>query len=379
MEKNRDLFIMKSLYLLERIHNVFSSTEVLHTARLHERAFIRERSMPFMKALYFMLDVRTATLQTRLNAFYHQNGEEKAISEQAFSQLRTNFDHSPFETTVRELVKEEYSGNHDLSRWNGYHLLAVDNSYFQFPRVEELQKEFGVRDSSNFPYAGISVLFDVLHGWVLDPIITDAHMDERIQYEKHMDFLSRELPEIAKKSIILSDHEYPSQDLFEKTQEKGFMFVARCPSHFMKAVDTDPMGDSVVMLENGFSVRVVTFLLENGDIETLATNLVDVPMDAIIELYTLRWGIETMYFKLKRELCIEKFSGKSVNSVRQDFWASMVLLNAVAVFQNEADSTAIGEQKEKSPTYENRASTSEIVVTLRNHFISAGSGFVENT
>lgn len=362
---------MRSLSLLESIAKAFDDKETLKTARIHEKAFTRKRSMPFANALYFMLDMRTTTLQTRLNAFFKHNGGGDPISQQAFSKLRANFDHSPFEKTFRMLVKEEYSGKYPLTLWNNYHLLGVDGSYLQLPRVEDLRMEFGVRDNGDCPNAGVSVLFDVLHGWALDPILTNAYMNERTQLEKHMDFLHNELPDIAKKTILLIDRGYPSKDLFKKIQERGFNFVARCKSGFAKSVDEAPMGDSVVTLKNGVVVRIVKFELRNGGIETLATNIFDLPMDAIIELYALRWGIETMYFKLKYELCVEKFSGKTANSIRQDFWASMVLLNSVAVFQHEADDAVRARQKDISTKYYNRARTSDLIITLRDRFIFA--------
>ena len=368
---------MNSLKLLELLKTIIHSPQVLISARKDKKAFIRKRKMPFNRALCFLLDMRTTTLQTRLNAFFQQHGGEP-ISQQAFSKLRANFNHSPFETMLRTLVKKEYSGESVLSTWNDYHLLSVDGSYLQLPRVEELRKVFGLRDGSTCPHAGISALFDVLHGWVLDPIVTDGCMNERTQFEKHMDFLSREFPDIAKKTIFLCDRGYPSQELFQQMQEKGFRFVARCASQFLKPINTAPMGDSVVVLRlpageagNGVSVRIIKFFLNNGDIETLATNLFDVPMDDIIELYTLRWDIETMYFKFKRELCVEKFSGKTANSIRQDFWASMVLLNSVAVFQKEADLAVFERQKDNSPKYEYRARTSDLIITLRDRLIFA--------
>jgi len=362
---------MMSLSLLEYIARVFVSKETLETARLSKKAFTRKRSMPFTNALHFMLDMRTTTLQTRLNEFFKHNGGGGPISQQAFSKLRANFDHSPFESAVRGLVKEEYSGKHPLTTWNGYHVLGVDGAYLQLPRVEDLRLEYGVRGGGDCPMAGTSVLFDVLHDWAIDPVLTDAYMNERDQFESHMDFLCRELPEIAKKTILLIDRGYPSKDLFAKLQESCFKFVARCKSGFAKVVDEAPMGDSVVTLKNGVCVRIVKFELENGDIETLATNLLELPVDAIIELYALRWGIETMYFKLKQELCIEKFSGKTANSIRQDFWASMVLLNSVAVFQHEADEAVLKRQTDKSPKYVNRARTSDLIITLRDRFIFA--------
>jgi hypothetical protein len=235
-----------------------------------------------------------------------------------------NFDHSPFETMVRETVKKEYSGEYKLPLWNGYHVFAVDGSYLQLPRVDALRKEFGVRGGGNQPSAGVSVLYDVLHGWVLDPTIVHTNMNERTECEKHIRFLCEKLPHIAEKSILTLDRGYPSLDLLEKLQESGLKFVARCSSQFVTQINAAPVGDSVVPLKNGVNVRVVKFILSTGEVETLVTNLSHLPKEAFIELYALRWGIETAYFRLKQEICVEKFSGKSPNTIRQDFWASMV-------------------------------------------------------
>ena len=362
---------MLSLHLLETITNIFDSNETLETSRLREQSFTRNRSMPFPNALYFMLDMRTTTLQTRLNAFFNHNGGGEPISQQAFSKLRTNFDHSPFEKTVRLLVKEEYSEKYPLMTWDGYHLLGVDGSYLQLPRVRELHQVFGTRGGKDCPMAGVSVLFDVLHGWAIDPILTNACMNERDQLTGHIEFLRRELPDVADKSILLLDRGYPSLQMFKKLQESGFKFVARCKAGFSKSADAAPLGDSIIVLHDSVSVRIIKFELENGTIETLATNLFDFPADTFAELYALRWGIETMYFKLKQELCVEKFSGKTANSIRQDFWASMVLLNSVAVFQLEADEAVYERQKDTFAKYEYRARTSDLIITLRDRFIFA--------
>jgi len=57
--------------------------------------------------------------------------------------------------------------------------------------------------------------------------------------------------------------------LFKKLQESSFTFVARCKKGFAKIVDEAPMGDSVVTLKNGISVRIVKFELDSRDIENL--------------------------------------------------------------------------------------------------------------
>jgi len=363
---------MINLEMLEMLSQISHDQKTLDVARLKENAFTRNRNMSFPDALSFLLDMRKTTLQTRLNIFFKNIKGGNPISQQSFSELRMNFDHSPFETMVRELVKKEYSGQYKLPLWNGYHVFGIDGSCLQLPRVDALREEYGTRGrGSSCPCAGISVLYDVLHGWTIDPIITKSDMNEREECEKHIQYLCGQLPHIAGNSIVLIDRGYPSQDLLEKLQCSGLKFLARCSSQFVLEINAAPIGDSTVTLKNGISVRVIKIPLPSGEIETLVTNLLELPEALFVELYSLRWGIETNYFKLKRELCVEKFSGKTGNSIRQDFWASMVLLNAVAVFQQEADEAVKQRQKDKIIKNVNRARTSDLIITLRDRFIFA--------
>jgi len=357
---------------LNYIFQITHAPKTLNIARLKENSFTRNRGMPFPDAVSFLLDMRKTTLQTRLNIYFKNVKGGEPISQQSFSELRMNFDHSPFETMVRGLVREEYSGQYELPRWNGYHIFAVDGSYLQLPRVDVLRKEFGVRGrGGSCPSAGISVLYDVLHGWALNPVMTTADMHERVECEKHIDFLCDEMAHIKEKSIVILDRGYPSFDLIEKLQKSGITFVARCSSQSILEINTAPMGDSVAVLKNGVSVRIIKFKLSSGETETLVTNLFGLTETLFPELYSLRWGIETAYFRLKRELCIEKFSGKTPNSILQDFWAGMVLIIMVAIFQQEADTAIRERQKNKSVKHMNRARTSDLIVTLRDQFIFA--------
>jgi len=366
---------MINLDYLKLLTFIANSKETLDIAKLRENAFMRKRKMSFADALSFMLDMRKTTLQTRLNLYFKTRESGEPISQQAFSKLRMNFDHSPFEKMVREAVKMEYSGKYELPLFQGYHVLAVDGSYLQLPRTDELRQEFGVRGGSkvtgNQPSAGVSVLYDVLHGWPLDPIITRTDMNERTECEKHINFLCDTLPHIAESSILTIDRGYPSLELFAKLQTSGLKFVARCSAASMPQITGAPIGESIVKLKNGMSVRVVKFKLPSGETETLATNLLDFLPEQIIKLYAMRWGIEAAYFRLKRELSVEKFSGKTPNAIRQDFWASMVLMQAVAVFQKNADEVVRERQKNKPIKHQNRARTSDLIITLRDRFIFA--------
>ena len=362
---------MTHIIYLEKLMSTADDEKTCRSARTRKNAFTRNRKMPLSKALSFLLDMRKTTLQTRLNLYFEQTKSGDPISQQAFSKLRMNFDHTPFETMVKKTVLDEYSGKYDLPLFRGCHIFAVDGSYLQLPRADVLRNEFGVRGIGTQPSAGISVLYDVLHGWALDPIITRTDMNERTECEKHIRFLCEQLPHIAKNSILTIDRGYPSLDLFTKLQASGLKFVARCSSAAMKEINTAPMGDSMVVLKTGVCIRIIKFNLQNGNVETLASNVFNLSKDSFFELYALRWGVETAYFRLKQELCVEKFSGKTPNAIRQDFWASMVLLNAVTVFQHDADEAVKERQQYKNIKYVNRARTSDIIITLRDQFIFA--------
>ena len=65
-------------------------------------------------------------------------------------------------------------------------MLAVDGTYLQLPKTEELRDEFGTRGEDGYCVsAGVSALYDVISGWPLDPILTHGDMNGRVECEKH--------------------------------------------------------------------------------------------------------------------------------------------------------------------------------------------------
>jgi len=351
---------------------------LLDVSRMKEGAFTRRREggMGFADALCFMLDMNKIALQSRLNRFYREVKGGRAIAQQAFSKLRANFDHTPFEVMARHLVLKEYSGAYPLPTWRGLHVFATDGSYLQLPQESSIIKEFGVRggkdkNGERRASAGISTLYDVLHGWVIDAEINHTDRSERHALDRHIDFLAGELPGIAANTLLLLDRGYPSHDLLQKCEENSLKFVMRCPSQTFKAVMDASMGDSTVTLGNGQTIRVVKFQLGSGEIEILVSNLFDLPECEFPHLYAMRWGIETYYHELKRIVGVEQFSGRTPNAIRQDFWASLVLLINTAIAQKEADENVAERHERKDNKHFYRASTSKIIVALRDRLVFA--------
>jgi hypothetical protein len=93
-------------------------------------------------------------------------------------------------------------------------------------------------------------------------------------------------------------------------------------------------------LKESIIVRFVSVVLDTGEIEVLATSLLDTdahPAEDFKNLYWKRWGIETFYGILKGRLDIENFTGLSAESVLQDFHASVFLTGMESVFTRDAN------------------------------------------
>lgn len=86
-------------------------------------------------------------------------------------------------------------------------------------------------------------------------------------------------------------------------------------------------------------LRLVRVELDNNEVEVLITNLIDeqiFPAKEFKHLYHLRWGVEENYKRLKQWVEIENFSGKSVLSIKQDFYAKVLTANLTSMLTNEA-------------------------------------------
>jgi len=86
-------------------------------------------------------------------------------------------------------------------------------------------------------------------------------------------------------------------------------------------------------------VRLVRVDLPSGEVEVLATSLLDVQefsVEEISAIYSKRWQIEEKIKELKGRAVIERFTGKSVQSVEQDFHAKILATNLVQLLVNSA-------------------------------------------
>ena len=107
------------------------------------------------------------------------------------------------------------------------------------------------------------------------------------------------------------------------------------------------------------AVRLVAVRLSTGELEVLATSLLDETKYAVAdfaEAYRRRWGVEPFYGLIKGRLGLENFSGRTVESVLQAFQATLLMTNLESVLCREPQAELqAGQTPEQLPAVVNHA------------------------
>lgn len=280
---------------------------------------------------------------------------DKKVSASAFSQARNKFRHTAFiellEKCVVDVMYEE-----DFETFKGHRLLALDGSTLRLPNTEETREHFGIityvngkkTREMNRVEAKMTVLYDVLNKIPISAKLSAGRTNDIKASRQH-------LPDLAQNDVVLADRAFGSYQFFAEIQAQKADFIVRCKSktfgkyHQLEssaAVDRTVIIHPIGYVKKGESaklsltVRFVKVALPNGETEILATSLLDTekfPTDDFKELYRLRWGIETYFQILKSRLCLDNFTGKSVESIHQDFYSTIFLSGLETILTDDAN------------------------------------------
>jgi hypothetical protein len=355
----------------ERLQGFLSKSSTLETARTKVSFFTRVRKMSFQGIALCILSGFNTGTQVALNRFFEKNLErEKTMSQQAFSKARSHFDHSPFEFLFRDLVELRYCGEHEIELMHGYQLFAVDGSDIALPKMPGVLEAFGgTGRNADSPTAKISVLYDILNDFIVDAAIDKAGASERGFALSHIEKVRGMCPDINK--LLIFDRGYPSASLIHELEKEGLHYLMRVKSKWNREIDEIQAPDSIIKLDEATTIRVVKFQLPSGEIETLITNLFELPVEDFPGLYFKRWPIETKYDVVKNKLALENFTGYSKNVILQDFWATMYLSNLATVAKDEANAIAQKERAGKNNKYTYVPNLNQVIASLRDHLAKA--------
>ena len=210
-------------------------------------------------------------------------------------------------------------------------------------------------------------MFDVLNGVTLEALISPKEMGERTLAARHFDHLQRS-------DLVLVDRGYPAFWLFALIVEQGAQFCARMPLGGWQTVErfvTSGLSEQTVLLwpssaaiqecrSRGLPlapirVRLIRVALDSGEVEVLATSLLDdvaYPATVFKELYHQRWPVEENYKVMKSRIEIENFTGKSVLAVYQDFHAKVFTANLTALLAHPAQKVVEQQSQGRKYTYQ---------------------------
>ncbi len=194
--------------------------------------------------------------------------------------------------------------------------------------------------------ARVSKMFDPLNRISIDAIISPKSVGER-------ELAARYFFKLTVGDLVLLDRGYPANWLLNLIMCIGADFCARVSATKWKiirkfvnsgkqeAIISLPVFTSSIEkykelgLEiSSLKLRLIRVELDTGEVEVLITSLIGkkaLSCELFRELQHLRWPVEEYYKKMKSWIEIENFSGKSVESVHQDFYPKVFAKNFTAI------------------------------------------------
>lgn len=304
----------------------------------------------------YFLNFNKGSLQQELDNYFAQTNlgsiPTQAVTKSALSTARKNLLPSAFIDLNQKVIEAYYRDSTMIKTWHGYRLCAIDGSQIRLPDEPEIVDEYGVnpgRDNQkDCPLALVSTYYDVLNHICIDSSINPTKTSEKFCAALHLE-------KAHSNDLSLLDRGYNAFWIYALYRAKKQAFCMRASvgrNLLAQAFVESGKEEEVVTFEAGknaikrcqeedvstqpIRLRLIRVELEN-EVEVLITNLLDEKDYPALEfkgLYHLRWGIEEHFKRLKQWVEIENFSGKSVLSVKQDFYAKILSTNLAFILIN---------------------------------------------
>lgn len=338
------------------------------------RAFERNRQLNFPTLILYLLNLRKHSNQVELDQFFKTIKNEKDasqhITKSAFFQARKQLAFTAFTDINRQLMSGIYKSDMHYKTWKGFRLCAIDGTSIRLPNDPDITHYFGVHkgrsDQSTCAMGMASVFYDVLNHLVIDSSINPNNTSERKCAAEHLEYA-------GKNDLIIYDRGYNAFWLYTYHIKHNHAFCMRAKTNqnlaikaFVKSgkketiITFKPNKGSIKTCKEKclpiapIRLRLVRVELQN-EVEVLITNLMDsnkYDVDLLKSLYHLRWGIEENYKRIKQWAEIENFSGKSVLSVKQDFYAKIVAMNLTALMAMATEKIIVKNTRHRKLKYQ---------------------------
>lgn len=372
------------LLLVESLRGRLRDAGFLARHRVRPQDFTRQRQLTFPVLMLFILQKTVKSLQRHLHEFLDELAAGplfEPLTSGAVTHARAKLKASAFIELNQDCVLPTvYGTDHPIARWRGHRLVGVDSSLVRLPTSQELGQRFGWKEAANqhgatgthYPEARLSVIYDLLNrvGW-------EARLEPSTLGEVALAI--QQLERLQPGDVAINDRGFTGYLYLAVVRQAEAHFIARCSTGSFRAAQEmfrrNRANQSRVVwlfappeqkaqaqrlgLPWKMAVRLVSLRLPNGELEVLATSLLDeraYPTEEFLTVYHWRWGHETFHLMLKGRLELENFSGQTVEAVEQDVQAALLLANLESVL-SEPTQAALDQQRspDTQPRQVNRA------------------------
>ena len=262
--------------------------------------------------------------------------------------------------------------SNDTKTFHGYRLFAVDGTDLNIPRNPAADTFITSSDNpTGYNQFHLNALFDLCNKVYKDCVVQPRpKSDERGAL---ITMLKRNV--FRQKNLIIADRGYESYNMIThvlKTNNLDFLFRVKQDKGSMTEIQKLPMATldcdintpitttqtnedkelGRIFIQTGskkgkknspktfisrwdfespyeLKFRVVRFLLDSGEYETVVTSLNrnDFPIHLIKELYHMRWGVETSFRELKYAMGLVNLHSKKDELIRQDIFSCLIMYN----------------------------------------------------
>ena len=327
-------------------------------------AFTRNRKVSVFPLMLQMFNQKGKTQLSEIIDLYENLGEPLNISTVGFYKARMKFNPFAIKLMSKDFISDIYDKeNESMVKLNGYIVTAIDGSDINVPTTKENVEIYGrasgnpKNDVNNYPtMAKLSLIYDCINNCVFDSEVGEYKHSERDFALAHIEALKTMLKE---KTITIFDRGYFSIKLVDKMVENNQKFLFRLKKSDLKKYSNqvqlkedktfnitydrnntnDYREDKKLrnkIINTTYKLRIVKVPITSSETqetyeEILLTNLKEDEFDlnALKELYRLRWRVETVYNTLKNKMKIEEFSGKRSTIILQDIFSCIWLNNII--------------------------------------------------
>jgi Transposase DDE domain len=357
--EERDEHTKKEAEIIATLTATLQEEQTIARYRVRAQDWSRQRTLTFLRVVTLMLTGHKHALQNALNRFFRALGLLREVpTASAYSQARQKVEPALFQH-LNQLVVEKfytlYASEGGVKRWQGRRVIGIDGTMINLPDTTATRAHYTRHGNQHGRAIRVQALGSVCYD-LLNDVALDATLGKQ-QAEKESIFTSH-LQVTAPGDVIVLDRGYADYGVMAFLLHHQRDFVIRMPRRragLIRAFWDGPEQGQVVELvvperqrafvqQHGLAsslrVRFVKIALADGEIEVLATSLLGakaVPAAALKTLYGWRWGIETYYDRLKNIFEVERFSGRTVRSIEQDYFGVIFLTTLESVLSKPAD------------------------------------------